>query len=277
MTDEQEASCRVFRIYVDVPAHYHKTCDEYLFIVSGRGMFKIGEKDWFEATAGQLIFFKKSTVHAITLLDEAAARIPGRRHAAAGSEGHSLRESRRRHAGDVYQTRKIYLGACAGSRRLHGVPVAHARLLEHPTTLNANYNQGTVSATLASNGWTGYRLDAVVARAWDRLAEDLDRAEVDVSAGAVAAAGHQIGKADFIDLAEIRIVTQISLFGLAGPAPRPPLTVTTRIGSRRIQRTSDSANSFTVSIGTEASAWSPTSIVPSQASRPDGRHGNPMS
>ena len=42
LTDEQEASCRVFRIYVNVPAHYHKTCDEYLLIVSGRGMFKIG-------------------------------------------------------------------------------------------------------------------------------------------------------------------------------------------------------------------------------------------
>jgi mannose-6-phosphate isomerase-like protein (cupin superfamily) len=71
LTDEAEASCRVFRIYVDVPAHYHSTCDEYLFIVSGRGMFKIGEMDWFQAQAGQLIFFKKSTVHAITLLDEA--------------------------------------------------------------------------------------------------------------------------------------------------------------------------------------------------------------
>jgi len=70
LTDEQEASCRVFRIYVDVPAHYHKTCDEYLFIISGRGMFKIGDMDRFEAKAGQLIFFKKSTVHAITLLDE---------------------------------------------------------------------------------------------------------------------------------------------------------------------------------------------------------------
>ena len=26
--------------------------------------------DWFEGKAGQLIFFKKSTVHAITLLDQ---------------------------------------------------------------------------------------------------------------------------------------------------------------------------------------------------------------
>ena len=69
LTDEQEASCRVFRIYVDVPAHFHKTCDEYLLVVSGRALFRIGEDDWFEAREGQLIFFKKSTVHAIRLLD----------------------------------------------------------------------------------------------------------------------------------------------------------------------------------------------------------------
>ena len=69
LTDEQEASCRVFRIYVDVPAHYHKTCDEYLLVVSGRGMFRIADGQWFEAREGQLIFFKKSTVHAIRLLN----------------------------------------------------------------------------------------------------------------------------------------------------------------------------------------------------------------
>ena len=69
LTDEQEASCRVFRIYVDVPAHFHKTCDEYLLVVSGRAMFRIGDGDWFDAREGQLIFFKKSTVHAIRLLD----------------------------------------------------------------------------------------------------------------------------------------------------------------------------------------------------------------
>ncbi len=72
LTDEQEASCRVFRIYVHVPAHYHKTCDEYLFIVSGRGMFKIGEMDWFEA--------------------KRAPGVPGRRYSAARSEGYPFRE-----------------------------------------------------------------------------------------------------------------------------------------------------------------------------------------
>jgi len=70
LTDEQEASCRVFRIYVDVPAHYHATCDEYLLVVAGRGLFKIGDREWFEARVGQLIFFKKATHHAIRLLDD---------------------------------------------------------------------------------------------------------------------------------------------------------------------------------------------------------------
>jgi mannose-6-phosphate isomerase-like protein (cupin superfamily) len=69
LTDEQEASCRVFRIYVDVPAHYHTACDEYLLVVAGRGMFRIADGEWFEAKEGQLIFFKKRTVHAIKLLD----------------------------------------------------------------------------------------------------------------------------------------------------------------------------------------------------------------
>jgi mannose-6-phosphate isomerase-like protein (cupin superfamily) len=70
LTDEKEASCRVFRIYVDVPTHFHATCDEYLLVVAGRGMFRIGSEEWFEAKVGQLIFFKKATPHAIRLLDD---------------------------------------------------------------------------------------------------------------------------------------------------------------------------------------------------------------
>ena len=54
LTDEQEASSRVFRIYKNVPAHYHATCDEYLFVVSGRCMFSMGEKEPFEAGPGQI-------------------------------------------------------------------------------------------------------------------------------------------------------------------------------------------------------------------------------
>jgi mannose-6-phosphate isomerase-like protein (cupin superfamily) len=65
MTDEPEASSRVFRIYTNVPPHYHATCDEYLFVVSGRCLFTMGEMAPFEAGPGQLVFFKKGTVHAI--------------------------------------------------------------------------------------------------------------------------------------------------------------------------------------------------------------------
>jgi len=68
LTDEQEASSRVFRIYTNVPTHYHATCDEYLFIVRGRCMFSMGEMQPFEAGPGQLVFFKKGTPHAIELL-----------------------------------------------------------------------------------------------------------------------------------------------------------------------------------------------------------------
>ena len=68
LTDEQEASSRVFRIYTNVPAHFHATCDEYLFVVSGRCLFSMGDVTPFEAGPGQLVFFKKRTVHAIKLL-----------------------------------------------------------------------------------------------------------------------------------------------------------------------------------------------------------------
>ncbi|QHN04378.1 cupin domain-containing protein [Granulicella sp. WH15] len=63
LTDEAEASSRVFRIYHPTPAHYHATCDEYLFVVSGRATFFLGDSDPFELGPGQLIFFKKGTIH----------------------------------------------------------------------------------------------------------------------------------------------------------------------------------------------------------------------
>jgi hypothetical protein len=62
LTDEKEASCRVFRIYVDVPTHYHATCDEYLLVVAGRGLFKIGDGEWFEARVGQLSSSRKPPI-----------------------------------------------------------------------------------------------------------------------------------------------------------------------------------------------------------------------
>ena len=40
----------------------------------------------------------------------------------------------------------------------------------------------------------------------DRFAVDLDAADIDIAAGAMTATGHQVGEADFIDLAEIRML-----------------------------------------------------------------------
>jgi hypothetical protein len=37
LTNREQASARVFRVYRPTPAHYHATCDEYLYVFSGRG------------------------------------------------------------------------------------------------------------------------------------------------------------------------------------------------------------------------------------------------
>lgn len=63
LTDESEASSRVFRCYQPTPAHYHATCDEYLVVLSGRALFFFGDDEPFELGPGQLVFFKKGTIH----------------------------------------------------------------------------------------------------------------------------------------------------------------------------------------------------------------------
>ena len=72
LTDREAASARVFRVYRPTPPHYHASCDEYLFVLSGRGTF------WMEDTSteatfgpGELLFFERGIVHAIpSLLEE---------------------------------------------------------------------------------------------------------------------------------------------------------------------------------------------------------------
>jgi mannose-6-phosphate isomerase-like protein (cupin superfamily) len=70
LSDQQEASCRLFRVYATVPPHYHATCDEYLQIVSGRARFFMGDLDPFEVGPGRLLFFRKGTVHGIWIVEE---------------------------------------------------------------------------------------------------------------------------------------------------------------------------------------------------------------
>jgi mannose-6-phosphate isomerase-like protein (cupin superfamily) len=66
LTNEAAASARVFRVYRPTPPHYHATCDEYLYVLSGTGTF------WMETPEnggafgpGQLLFFRRGIVHAL--------------------------------------------------------------------------------------------------------------------------------------------------------------------------------------------------------------------
>lgn len=66
MTDEPEASTRVFRVYRGTPPHYHEHSDEYLYVLSGRGTFWMERaENTGEFGPGTLLFFKKRTVHAL--------------------------------------------------------------------------------------------------------------------------------------------------------------------------------------------------------------------
>ena len=66
LTDRESASCRIFRVYSPAPPHYHETCDEYLYVFSGRGTFWMGDESTkAEFGPGQLLFFERRTVHAL--------------------------------------------------------------------------------------------------------------------------------------------------------------------------------------------------------------------
>jgi mannose-6-phosphate isomerase-like protein (cupin superfamily) len=66
LTDREAASARVFRVYRPTPPHYHATCDEYLYALSGRGPFWMKDpSSKAEFGPGQLLFFERGTVHAI--------------------------------------------------------------------------------------------------------------------------------------------------------------------------------------------------------------------
>ncbi len=71
ITDRETASARVFRVLKPVPAHFHETCDEFLYVLSGRARFWIGDaSEEAEVGPGQLLVFDRQTVHAIPRLLE---------------------------------------------------------------------------------------------------------------------------------------------------------------------------------------------------------------
>jgi mannose-6-phosphate isomerase-like protein (cupin superfamily) len=71
LTDEASASARVFRVYRETPPHYHSQCDEYLYVLSGRGTFWMSDPlNGGEFAPGDLLFFKRSIVHALPKIIE---------------------------------------------------------------------------------------------------------------------------------------------------------------------------------------------------------------
>ena len=72
LTDEEAASARIFRVYRPTPPHFHAGCDEYLYVLSGRGTFWLDNIAHLQEFApGDLLFFKRGTIHAFPdLLEE---------------------------------------------------------------------------------------------------------------------------------------------------------------------------------------------------------------
>jgi len=66
LADEASASCRVFRVYAPVPAHFHRNSDEFLYVLSGSGTLWLDSPSNAESFApGDLLFFKRTIVHAM--------------------------------------------------------------------------------------------------------------------------------------------------------------------------------------------------------------------
>ena len=70
LTDERDASCRIFRVYRAVPAHYHTSSDEYLYVLSGRAEIHVEGSEPCIIGPGELVFFKKNTIHAMPRIIE---------------------------------------------------------------------------------------------------------------------------------------------------------------------------------------------------------------
>ncbi|WP_374021485.1 cupin domain-containing protein [Mycobacterium sp. HNNTM2301] len=61
-SDFPEASSRIFRIYRTLPLHYHNDCDEFLYVISGEGVFHLaGEES--NAGPGTFLRFARRQVH----------------------------------------------------------------------------------------------------------------------------------------------------------------------------------------------------------------------
>jgi len=73
LTDRPEASSRLFRVYYPIAPHYHATCEEHLYLLTGKVAFSVSDERPRILEAGQLVTFDRNVVHAIPeVLEEPA-------------------------------------------------------------------------------------------------------------------------------------------------------------------------------------------------------------
>ncbi|MFL1895256.1 cupin domain-containing protein [Aquimarina sp. 2-A2] len=63
LIDREHAGVRIFRLYDEVPMHYHAKSDAYLYILNGKAEFFIEDKGPTVAGKGDLLFWGKGTAH----------------------------------------------------------------------------------------------------------------------------------------------------------------------------------------------------------------------
>lgn len=66
LTDEPSSSSRLFRVYHPIPRHHHETCEEHLYLLTGKVALSIEDEAPRILAAGQLLTFERGTIHAIT-------------------------------------------------------------------------------------------------------------------------------------------------------------------------------------------------------------------
>lgn len=64
-TEDPAASARVFRVYTPTPPHTHASCDEYLYVLSGRCRMQFADEPAVEVGPGKLVVFKRDVVHSV--------------------------------------------------------------------------------------------------------------------------------------------------------------------------------------------------------------------
>ena len=63
LIDREHAGVRIFRLYDEVPMHYHAKSDAYLYILNGKAEFYVDDKGPVVAGKGDLLFWGKGTAH----------------------------------------------------------------------------------------------------------------------------------------------------------------------------------------------------------------------